>query len=436
MNKTRKNRTSKKNHIPVNGEILEEKDGWKKLRIYGKPYERGYAHGVLLYTELARVKRSLEFIIQISLHMKLPEYMKQCKTLILPIVKREYPEIYNELHGISAGAKRMGVSVSILFLIAWNSYLSLDVSPTTDNRCSAFIATGDATESGEIVMAHNTHTDFVSGQLLNIILIIEPDEGHTFTIQTCPGYVASSSDWFLCSNGIIGCETTISKANYQQDFKNGHPYFCRIRTVMQYANTLDDCAKLMIEHNAGDYPCSWQFGDIRTNEIMLLELGLKIHSVQKSSNGVFYGMNSAMDFRLRNLETDDVSHTDGSTSVGARNNRLNFLLNDRYYGKINLAIAKTIISDHYDELTAKENRTSRTICKHSELDEKTNFKLVGCTDGKVVDSKLARTMNFYGRFGSSCGRTFNAKEHVKKYPIYTDWLPFVFNFEKYKWTRL
>lgn len=431
MNRTRKNRISSKNKI--NGELIEEKEGWKKIRVYGEPYERGYAHGVLLFRELERVTQSLGFIVEEHLKMKLSDYTKRCKTEILPVVKNEYPEIYQELRGISAGAKQMGVSASILFLVSWNSYLSFNPAP---DRCSAFIATGDATESGEIVMAHNTHTDFLTAQMLNIIVKVEPTNGHAFTMQTSPGYVASSSDWFLCSNGIIGCETTISKPNFEPDFKRGHPYFCRIRTVMQYAKTLDDCIKMMVEHNAGDYPCSWQFGDTKTNEIMLLELGLEIYSVQRLFNGIFHGMNSAMDFKLRSLETNDTGHTDGSTSVGARNNRLNYLLNDKYYGKINLTIAKSVLSDHYDELSAKDALTSRTICKHSELDEETEFRLKGCTDGKVVDTKLAQNMNFYGRFGSCCGRIFDIKEHVKKHPEYKKWLPFIKNFDRHKWTHL
>jgi len=433
MKRTRKNQTSIKIKATINGELVEEKEGWKKVRIYGKPYERGFAHGVILCKELERVKQSLEFIVGENLKMKLSEYTQKCKTGILPIVKKEYPEIYQELRGISAGAKQMGVSVSVLFLIGWNSYLSFN--PPTE-RCSAFIATGDATASGDIVMAHNTHTDFLTGQLLNIIMTVEPSDGHAFTMQTSPGYVASSSDWFLCSNGIIGCETTISKVNFEPDFKHGHPYFCRIRNVMQYAKTLDDCIAMMVEHNAGDYPCSWHFGDIKTNEIMLLELGLEIYSVERLFNGIFHGMNSAMDFKLRSLETNDTGHTDGSTSVGARNNRLNFLLNSKYYGKINLAVAKMIISDHYDEVAAEDKMTARTICKHSELDESTDFVLKGCTDGKVVDSKLAQNMHFYGRFGSCCGRIFDIKEHVKKHPKYEKCLPFIHNFERYKWTHL
>ena len=431
MNHTRKN---KKHNIQ--GEVLAVIEGWKKIRIYGDPYERGYAHGFLLARELKTVKQTLPFIVREFLKMEVKDYMKRCKNEIAPIVKNSYPELYNELRGISAGARSVGVSVSLAFLIAWNSVLSLYPRNVAPNRCSAFIATGSATESGEIVMAHNTHTDFVSGSLLNIIIKVEPTDGHSFVMQTAPGFIASSTDWFLCSSGIIGCETTISKVTFEPDFKKGHPYFCRIRTVMQYAKTLDECSDIMIKHNAGDYACSWLFGNIATNEIMMLELGSQTHSIQKTLNGVFYGMNSAMDLKLRNTETNDYDHTNDLTSVGARNSRLNHLLNEEYAGKINIQNAKRIISDHYDAHLARIEMTSRTICKHSELDEHTEFKPVGCTDAKVTDAKHAAKMEFYGIFGSACGRKFNAKEHIRNHPKYKHWAPYLNDFKNYKWTKL
>lgn len=420
--------TRKKRHSVIRGELLGLVAGWKSIRIYGDPYERGYAHGYLLSKELARVQRSLGFLVREFMKITLTEYKKRCVEVILPIIRDHYPEIFQELRGIAAGS-----SVPLNTLVAWNSFLSMYPRNAKPNRCSAFIATGTATENGDIIMAHNTHADFITGQLLNIVLRVEPTDGQAFVMQTSPGYVASSSDWFLCANGIIGCETTISSINYDPDFLKGHPYFCRIRKAMQYAGSLDEYVQTMMEHNAGDYACSWQFGDTRTGEIMLFELGLKTHSVERTNNGVFYGMNSAMDFKLRNLETNDVSHIDENTSVGARNNRLNYLLNEKYMGIINLTNSKLILADHYDEIRTTVAPSSRNICKHSEADL---HRFVGCTDGKVVDSKMASKMRFYGRFGSSCGRTLDIGEYVKKHPELAKWKPHLDDFVKHSWTKL
>ena len=431
---TRKNH--KKTNIQINGRIIEEKAGWKIIHIYGDSFERGYAHGYLLSNELQSIKKVLPFIVKENFNISLAEYLKKSKQIIYPIVKNQFPELFEELRGISNGAKSRGVIITTDYLIAWNAFLSL-YSYYKDGpipHCSAFIACGDATEDGKIVMAHNTHSDFATGQLLNIVLKITPTNGNEFTMQTSAGFIASSSDWFLCANGLIGCETTISNINYEPRF--GFPYFCRIRQVMQYANTLDDCSRIMIDNNSGDYACSWLFGDINQNEIMLLELGLNVNNIKKMKNGVFYGMNSAISYTLRNLETNDTGMNDVSLSSGSRNNRMDYLLNEKYYGKLNVMNSKLIISDHYDSYLNKDITSFRGICKHCELDETYDYNLFGSVDSKVVDTTMANKMSFAGRFGSGCGRKFSIKKYIEEHPDKTKWLNIVNDIPFYRWVQI
>ena len=423
----------------INGHILERKESWISLHIYGEPFERGFAHGSLLYKEIEKNQKRMIFTIQHIFETTIPNYMKMCKKKIFPVVKKKFPEFYEEIRGIVAGCKSRGLNISIYDIIAWNSTESLhSYYQKKTSRCSAFIATGNATEKGGIVMAHNTHCNFVCAQSFFIVLYITPSEGSPFIMQTAAGMISSTTDWFLCSTGIIGCETTISSVNFDPIF--GSPYFCRIRKAMQYGKTLDDYVDIMLKNNAGDYASSWQFGDINTGEIMLLELGLKKHSMERTRDGVFYGMNSAMDFALRSEETTEKTHFDIKTSSGSRNARFNQLLNNTYYGKINTENAKKILSDHYDSFLHKEKMGSRNICKHTEMDPEKGMRgsyyPFGCTDGKVVDSDLAKNLFFYGRFGSSCGRVFNAKEHIRKHPEYDYMTGILEDFPKTDWTLL
>lgn len=57
----------------------------------------------------------------------------------------------------------------------------MEIDYTIFNK-AAFIATGEATRTGKIVMAHNVHSDLASGQLLNIVLKITPARGHEFVM--------------------------------------------------------------------------------------------------------------------------------------------------------------------------------------------------------------------------------------------------------------
>ena len=451
-NKHNRNTNTKKiwKPIHISGKIINgNQEGWKVIHIFGDPYKRGFAHGVILVKDLHRVCKSFPFIVKEQLEISFKKYLKVCKTIISPIIKSQYQEIYSELQGISDGANKTGCKISVDYLIAWNSILGMgeyfenslvveeDKSKPKSQRCSAFIATGDATKNGDIVMAHNTHGDMVSNSFFNIQMYVTPDNGFPFVMQTSAGFVASGTDWFVSASGMIGCETTISEINYTPQFgKYGHPYFCRIRNAMQYGKNLDDYVKYMTENNAGDYAGSWLFGDIRSNEIMLCEIGLKENNIQRTKNGLYYGMNSAVGFKLRNKETTDMEYNDMNSSSGSRNVRLNSLLNMKYYGKIDTKIAKEIISDHYDVVLNTIEPNSHSICIHTYEDKNEEFYPHMAADGKVVDSALAYKMSFLGIWGSSCSTPFNVKSYIKSHPEYKEWEKHIINLPKTEWTKI
>jgi len=147
-----------------------------------------------------------------------------------------------------------------------------------------------------------------------------------------------------------------------------------------------------------------------------------------------------MDDNFRKKETHDIDHNNISTSVGARNNRLNELLNKKYYGKINISIGKKIMADHYDVYLDKNEPGQRSICKHMEKTiehcARPPFYPFGCVDGKVVDSDMAEKMSFWGRFGSSCGREFSAKKHIKEHLEFKKWEGVLEDFKKEKWVKI
>jgi hypothetical protein len=49
---------------------------------------------------------------------------------------------------------------------------------------------------------------------------------------------------------------------------------------------------------------------------------------------------------------------------------------------------------------------------------------------------MARELQFLGRFGSGCGRTFSIKDHIKKNPYYKDWAEVVEDYLSYDWTKI
>lgn len=446
MNKTKKHirplSSTRKKRQPINGKILYRREGWIGVEVHGTPYEIGFAHGRLLRGHFPQVVKVLKYLVDDVLKTTLPEYVKTCKTVLKRAINLvEWGFIKEEIRGICDGCAHPDITFD--FLVAWNAYLSMcyyskyrNVKTVSSGRCSAFIATGSITGANNIVMAHNTHCDLASGFVCNIVMRIRPDGKIPFVMQTSPGLVCSSADWFLSSSGIIGCETTITAANYDADFEHGVPYFFRIRKAMETGQTLDDYVSIMEKQNAGDYPCSWLLGDTNSGAIMRLELTKNAISVATTNDGVYYGMNSAISPEIRLLETNDSGMNDLMKSSGSRNSRLEYLLMDKYYGKINTTTAKKIIADHYDSGKNQYRMGIRGICKHRECEENEDFALSGVTDGKVVDSKMAQELNFEGIFGSSCGRPFKRKDYVKKMKDAKLWKDALQDMPKYNWVGL
>jgi len=475
----RQTKTKTKKSIPpptpttINGSSRHDNNGVIKLKLIGTVYEIGYAHGVLLKNEISEMMSMYRFHIPYLYGRPLSFFVKLACDFFLPVVKRRYPEIYREMKGIAHGS---GTPVQHILFI--NSSLSLEslymnlpavlqtsspriqqryrnflssstLSPKrldvmyTNERCTAFIATGSYTKDGNIVCAHNTNGRYIETQYFNVVAEIRPKTGYAFTMQTAPGYIFSGTDIFVTSAGIIGTETTIK---HFKAYELRDPIFCRIRKCMQYGDTLDDYIEILLANNSGDYACTWLFGSIKTKEIVSLELGLKYHNLQRTKDGVFIGTNTAYDARIRNLEcSDDAArlHGDIRTSNWARHVRLTNLI-ATHRGQLDLVIGSKILADHYDSYLKRVNASARSICKHCELDdckhsadpELAPFIPTGSVDAAVVDATIASQLSFLFRFGSSCGEPFSKKEYFLKNPQWQELYPYIKDRPSRPWIRV
>jgi hypothetical protein len=429
-----------------------EINGWKYISIHGKPKERGYSYGYLCAKEFKEIQNMLNFLMMEAYGQDWTIFIKQISDGFKVMTEQEFPEFYEEMQGITDGLNANGTKTTIDEIIAWNFYCSIPywysiISEShmskeggAKDHCSAFMAVGDWTEDGKIVCAHNSFCDFIDGQFSNVILDINPEKGHRMIMQTSPCWIWSGTDFFVTSKGIIGTETTIGGfIPYEKRYPIGY----RIRKAMQYGNTLDEYCEILLHENSGDYANSWLFGDINSNEILRIELGLKYHNIERTKNGFFIGFNAPYDEKIRNLEVNNSGFYDIRRHQGARLVRLGDLM-DQYKGKINIDIAKKIISDHYDVYLHKENPCSRTICSHYELDPREYmsqadrpkpFSPHGAVDGIVCDTNLAKKMSFIGKFGSSCDIGFDKSDFCKKHRQYEKFCPYLKDRPSFPWTE-
>ena len=435
--------------------ISYEMNGWLYVSVHGNPKERGYAYGYLIANEMKKVFEMLHYIIYQDYGRPWDFFIEAGEKLLKQTIMDEFQEFYEEMEGFAEGCCANGTKTTIDEILAWNNYFTLTESWYSNrdgkvkspggeggakDRCSAFMANGDWTKDGKIVVAHNNFSNFVDGQYARIVLDLKPTKGARMLIQGFPGWIWSGTDFFVTSKGIIGTETTIGGF---LPYENKWPISCRIRKAMQYGNSLDDYVDILLKENSGDYANSWLFGDINTNEILRLELGLKYHSTERTKNGYFIGFNAPYDPRIRNLECMNTGFDDIRRHQGARRVRLDDLM-DEYKGKINIDIAQIILADHYDVYLHKENPCSRTVCSHYELDAREYmsdpsrpkpYQPRGALDGNVCDTSMAKKMSFCLRYGDSCGIPFFKDKFCDEHREWAYLRPFLHDRLQQPWTN-
>ncbi len=409
-----------------------EKGGWIYLHIEGGARERGFQYGYLLAKEIHEAVRVLGVSWQYKSGMDWQWYVDRAGEILTPKVDSENTA---EIDGMVEGMAAAGEQTTRNELVALNGYMelmwywwpaekeSLKIHSPEEKKqsCSSFIATGSMTRDGKIVLGHNSMVGY-EDPFCNIVLDIKPDRGHRILMQAFTGFIHSGTDFFVTDAGLVGSETTIG-AFFPFD-KNGAPEFSRMRHATQYAGNIDEWCGMMKKDNNGGYANAWLLGDIKTNEIARLELGLKYAGFEKKKDGYFIGSNVAEDVRILRFETNE-NETNIKYSSVARRVRWKELMKE-YKGRITAELARNFESDHYDSYLRTTQPSGRTLCGHEELDPMTNtsfepFSPGGTLDGKVLDATMAKEMSFVGRWGAACGRPFDAKQFLSKHPQY-DWM--------------
>jgi len=438
----------------VKGGSCVKQNGWTCISAAGGPRQRGYALGYFAAEDFKKIQEMLRFSIYNEQGETWDFMVDASNKFYKDKIKQHYHEFYEEIQGMAEGCSANGTPTTPDEILAWNNYFTLTGSwyPThaggagkskeggAKDHCSAFIANGDYTTDGKIVVAHNSFADIIDGQYSNYIVDINPSKGARFIMQSAPCMIWSGTDFFVTANGIIGTETTIGGFF---PYENNWPIAFRIRDAMQYGVTLDDYVRILLDGNSGDYANSWLFGDTNTNEIMRIELGLKYHNVERTSNGYFVGFNAAYDPRIRNLECVNSGIDDIRRHQGARKVRLTDLM-DENKGKLNVELSLKLIADHYDVYLKKENPCSRTVCAHYDLDAREfmsdpsrpkPYQPKGALDGTVCDTTMAKNMSFMARFGRSCGMPFDATKFCDEHRQWKYLLPYFRDMPTEPWMK-
>jgi phospholipase B-like protein len=423
-----------------------ERGGWIYVHLEGAPHDIGYQHGFLLATEIADGFAAASLEMTHNSNRDWDFFRRAAREMLWPKIDPEYQA---ELQGIVEGLRARRVKLDLYDIVALNAFMELPdyyvpwldkqtigqtggqqsygqnqhvaAEATHEGHCSAFVATGSYTKDHQIVMAHNNWTSYLEGARWKIIFDIVPQTGYAMLMDGYPGVIVSDDDFGVNSQGLMVTETTIT--DFHGWDPTGKAEFVRARKAMQYAGSIDEYVKIMLDGNNGGYANDWLLADRKTNEIARFELGLKHSKVWRTRDGYFVGSNFASDPDvLKDETTFDVTNL--AASANARHVRWDELMAANM-GKIDTNLAQGFLADHYDSYTKQTGANRRTLCGHGDAATPGDpsfavkpYNPFGAVEGKVMDTHMAETMSFVARIGHPCGTDFKSQPFLDEHPDY------------------
>ena len=417
-------------------------NGWQHIRVKGTAYERGFQEGYTLVDEYKDAIRVYKYMIYETYGMTYEWFAEQAVRLHKDAIPERYME---ELQGMADGLTAAGYPQTVDDIIAWNDNMEITqywwpqnagkimsrplMTTHRKEHCSSIVATGDATVDGKPYIGHESFDEFWAGQYFNVCKHVEVQEGegYSFTMQAFgPCMLSSMTDFYVSASGLCVSETTL--AGFDRYSEEGVPEFVRIRDAVQFAKTIDEFVERMNNGNNGGYANAWLIADHNTGEIARFEQGLEFTSLEKKTNGAFFGCNAVFDPRIRNLECKDNGFNDPRQQTGARRQRWMELI-DKYYGKIDVDVIKKMLADTYDVYLGYDNPSSRNICAHYDVDPQPYaddpnavwnipFYPAGSCDGKVAGPEEWAGLKMWGRYGRADGVEFDAQAFMEQHPLW------------------
>ena len=428
----------------LKGSSRGARNGWITVRLQGAPVRRSATStGRSSRREIADAVAVARLSLTHDGKRDWAFYRKAAETVFWPRVDAEYRQ---EMQGIAEGAAAAGAKVDLWDVVALNASIEFGYYTATldqdgrsgaPDKCSAFVATGRYTRDGRPVVAHNNWSGYLEGSRWNVIFDIRPAAGHRILMDGMPGLIHSGDDFGVNSAGLVITETTIT--GFKGFDPAGIPEFARARKAMQYAASIDDFDRIMREGNNGGYANAWLVADTNTGEIARLELGLKNVTLERTKDGYFAGANFPVSPKLAAEETK-FKLDDPSLSANARRVRAEEILKANE-GKIDVALAKRYLSDHYDSYEKKDGRAERAqpLRPRRPLprgmgDWFAAWGPAGTVQSKVADAAMAKRMALEAAMGHPCGTDLPGRPAPREAPGYAWAKPLMRDLVASPWT--
>lgn len=437
-------------------------NGWIYLYIEGEPYERGFQHGYLLAPEIIDMITRWSNVIhngpiinmfastESSNYEKVSEaWWNYCRRGIEhQFWDRFTDECKKEIQGIADGVNERGLKfhgrdVDYLDILAINEIYEFmtrfdnsgkDFHPLKElyatlrelipglndedkfvnsflnappaHHCSGFIATGNSTKDGKIVVSQQVLCGgwwypYYIPQRWNVIIDLNPTEGYRFQMSSAPGYIWSDENYYQNEKGICILDTTCPQGLWQK--RGGYPMAIRYRNAIQYSDNIDEVLYHLMNGNDGIWTAVYLIGDTKTGEIARLDLGLYTYQVWRTFNGYYWSAN--------NLKSEYVrAESYGLALKGSFYRLLSFIFGTSGYEYYTRKYFPADRDLKLDEMGTKYNGTIDTDILKNVIMVANPLSGENAADLKVSDAKLIENNSLWAFFGNPGGHIWDMSD--------------------------
>jgi len=305
--------------------------------VTGNSYQRGELIGRNWSSAIITILKSIENASLSKDGMTLHQWLPQAKSF-LPFIREYAPDTLEEMEGMAAGCD-LPFDDILLLACAYEKWLTCNAP----EHCTAFAAMGYVSKTAELICGQNNDESFhhwAAGQLDGVIHHRSESNLETF-IYTHPGIPA-----YMGMNSAGLCLLWMAIDNGERS--SGLPTNILIREALRRTNL-----KKAVEYIK-------KVPKTVPNSFLLAHPKDGICSIECApsffcpvyNNMVLYHANHILNEKMA---LNDIQKNDPASSTSSRFAAMESLIK-KYYGQIDISIAKKILSDH--------TRYPESICAH------------------------------------------------------------------------
>lgn len=337
------------------------------LYLEGSPHEIGRRHGQACSNWIKLVAEDYWQAMEnppIDIpHQVILDGIKEIEALIVQHTDEGYLE---EMRGIAEGA---GLTYEDVFVANCGFDLMVSRSDASvreemfskferlTTRCASFAAWGRATEGGKIICTHNNDGPRYPAQF-QVVMIVRPEEGLAFISPSTVGKLGQHS--MMNSQGLLVVGTALDNGTKDKVDEVGVPLDIIFRYITQHCSTMAEAVEALVGLPlavAGNF----MFADSNRDVELIQATPYFSASVKPDpERDYLHVTNHALVEEIKPyLSLRPLSSTHYRYQTIGRDLEAN-------YGHITQAVAKEIMSSHYDWSVQDIHPCENTPCRHHE----------------------------------------------------------------------